>query len=294
MVLGSRLQTAPTETKISDLNDDDKGEAMVKRIFLTVLTLFIAVAATAQDQLPTDTIKTAKADFRITFLGHASLLFTFKGKHIYVDPVGFWADYTKLPKADVILVSHNETDHLDTKAISTLQTSDTVVVLSQSCENAVAGGVEMYNGDVQTIKGIKVEAVPAYSIVHKRGFGEPYHRRGEGNGYVLAFDDKRVYVASDTELTPEMKSLKNIDVAFLPLNLPYNMTPKMAADAVKAFKPKIVYPYQYERQDPQNLVDLLQNTKGVQVRIRNMYGISGSAWGPGWNREGITLPSSSY
>lgn len=268
---------------------------MVKRLLLTALAMFITVSATAQEQFPTDTIKTKKSEFTITFLGHASLLFTYKGMRIYVDPVGFWADYTKLPQADLILVTQNETDHLDTKAIFTLRTPETIVVLSQSTEHAVEGGVEMYNGDVRTFKGIKVEAVPAYNIVHKRDFGDPYHRKGEGNGYVLTFDDKRVYVASDTELIPEMKALKDIDVAFLPMNLPYNMTPQMAAAAVKLIKPKIVYPYQFQQEDPNRLVDLLKSTKGVQVRIRSMFGISSAAGsGSGWDREGITKPSSSY
>lgn len=266
---------------------------MVKKIVLAALMLLLASPATAQVQLPTDTIQTAKSSFTITFLGHASLLFTYKGRHVYVDPVGFWADYTKLPKADLILVTHNETDHLDTKAIFTLRTPETVVVLSPSTEHAVEGGIEMYNGDVRTFMGIRVEAVPAYSVTATRGFGELYHRKGDGNGYVLTFEDKRVYVASDTQLTPEMKALKKIDVAFLPLSLPYNMTPQMAAEAVRAFKPKIVYPYQYEREDPSKLADLLKGNKDVQVRVRSMYGVSGSAWGSGWNREGITLPSSS-
>ncbi len=266
---------------------------MLKKIALVALMLWFAGPATAQVPLPTDTIQTAKSSFTITFLGHASLLFTYKGRHVYVDPVGFWADYTKLPKADLILVTHNETDHLDTKAIFTLRTPETVVVLSPSTARAVEGGLEMANGDVRTLLGIRVEAVPAYSVTATRGFGELYHRKGDGNGYVLTFDDKRVYVASDTQLTPEMKTLKKIDVAFLPLNLPYNMTPQMAAEAVRAFRPKVVYPYQYEREDPNKLADLLKGNKDVQVRVRSMYGVSGSAWGSEWNREGITLPSSS-
>ncbi|MHC1742174.1 MAG: MBL fold metallo-hydrolase [Syntrophobacteraceae bacterium] len=268
---------------------------MVKRLLLTALALMITVSATAQDQFPTDTIKTEKSELSITFLGHASLLFTYKGMRIYVDPVGFWADYTRLPTADLILVTQNETDHLDTRAIYTLSAPDTIVVLPQSAEHVLPDGVEMYNGDTKTFNGIKVQAVPAYNIAHKRGFGDAYHRKGEGNGYVLTFDDKRVYVASDTELIPEMKALKNIDVAFLPMNLPYNMTPQMAAAAVKAFKPKIVYPYQFEKEDPTKLADLLKGTKGVEVRIRSMFGISAPGGsGSGWSREGITKPSSGY
>ena len=129
----------------------------------------------------------------------------------------------------------------------------------------------MQNDDVKTVEGLKIEAVPAYNIVHKRSGGQPFHPKGQGNGYIITFGDKRVYVAGDTENTPEMKSLKNIDIAFLPMNLPYTMTPEMVADAAKAFEPKILYPYHYGRTDPQKLIELLQDSKkNIEVRIREM------------------------
>jgi L-ascorbate metabolism protein UlaG (beta-lactamase superfamily) len=112
--------------------------------------------------------------------------------------------------------------------------------------------------------------VPAYNIVHKRSSGSPFHPKGQGNGYVVTFGDKRVYIAGDTENVPEMKRLKGIDIAFLPMNLPYTMTPEMVADAAKAFAPKILYPYHYGKTDPTKLVDLLKDTKGIEVRIRKM------------------------
>ena len=128
----------------------------------------------------------------------------------------------------------------------------------------------MKNGDVQTVKGIRIEAVPAYNIVHKRPNGQPYHPKGVGNGYVLTFGDKRVYVAGDTENIPEMKALRGIDIAFLPMNLPYTMTPEMVADAAQAFQPKVLYPYHYGETDPSELVKLLEGQKGIEVRIREM------------------------
>lgn len=128
----------------------------------------------------------------------------------------------------------------------------------------------MNNGETQTIDGVKIEAVPAYNIVHKRENGEPYHPKGLGNGYVLTFGDKRVYIAGDTEDIPEMKSLQAIDCAFLPMNLPYTMTPEMVADAATAFRPKILYPYHYGDTDTSRIVLLLKDANGIEVRIRRM------------------------
>ena len=110
---------------------------------------------------------------------------------------------------------------------------------------------------MKTVEGLKIEAVPAYNIVHMHDSGEPFHPRGVGNGYIITFGDKRVYIAADTENTREMKELKNIDIAFLPMNVPYTMTPEMVADAAKAFKPKLLYPYHYGNTDTSRIVDLL-------------------------------------
>jgi len=103
----------------------------------------------------------------------------------------------------------------------------------------------MKNGDVQMVQGLKIEAVSAYNIVHTRDNGEPFHPQGIGNGYIMTFGDKRVYIAGDTENIPEMKELGAIDIAFLPMNLPYTMTPEMFADAARMIKPQILYPYPY-------------------------------------------------
>ena len=128
----------------------------------------------------------------------------------------------------------------------------------------------MKNGQTKETAGLKIEAVPAYNLVHKRPDGQPFHPKGVGNGYVITFGQTRVYIAGDTENTPEMKALKKIDIAFLPMNLPYTMTPEMVADAVKAFKPKILYPYHYGETDTNTLVALLKDFKETEVRIRKM------------------------
>lgn len=217
-----------------------------------------------------DTVDTSKGPLKIHFIGHGTLFFEFGGKVIHVDPVGQFADYSKLPKADLILLTHDHPDHLDVKAIETIRTEKTRIILTQSCAGKIKGGTVMKNGDVETVESLRIEAVPAYNIVHMMSAGVPFHPKGRDNGYIITFGDKRVYVAADTENTPEVKGLKNIDIAFLPMNLPYTMTPQMVADAAKAFKPRILYPYHYGDTDVKTLIDLMKDVKGVEVRIRKM------------------------
>ncbi|OGP54177.1 MAG: metal-dependent hydrolase [Deltaproteobacteria bacterium RBG_13_52_11] len=243
---------------------------MFKEILPMIFVVFAAVSANAQEQFEKDIITTSSGDLKILFIGHGSLIFTFNGKFIHVDPYGTLADYSKLPKADIILITHDHPDHLDPQAIAMIRTKNTALVLTKTCAEKITDGIVMKNGDVQTVQGLKIEAVPAYNIVQKRDNGQPFHPRGVGNGYVMTFGDKRVYVAGDTENIPEMKALRGIDVAFLPMNLPYTMTPEMVADAAKAFKPKILYPYHYGDTDTSKIVAALKDTKGIEIRIRKM------------------------
>ena len=238
-------------------------------VLINFLLMVFVVSAAAQESFAKDTIKTSAGDLKITFVGHGSLMFTFAGKTIHVDPYSKVADYTKLPKADIILLTHDHLDHLDLKALNPVRTPKTLVVLTQTCTKQVEGGMVMNNGDTKVIEGLKIEAVPAYNIIHKRD-GQPFHPKGIGNGYIITFGDKRVYVAGDTENIPEMKELKGIDIAFLPMNVPFTMTPEMVADAAKVLKPKILYPYHYSQTDTSKLLDLLKDSKGIEVRIRNM------------------------
>jgi L-ascorbate metabolism protein UlaG (beta-lactamase superfamily) len=143
-------------------------------------------------------------------------------------------------------------------------------LLTESCAKSLDGGKVMKNGDATTVDGIRIEAVPAYNRAHMRKPGVPFHPKGEGNGYILTFGDKRIYVAGDTENIPEMKRLTGIDVAFLPMNLPYTMTPEMAADAALALSPKILYPYHYGDTDTGKLVELLKDHPEIEVRIRHL------------------------
>ena len=161
------------------------------------------------------------------------MIFHFNDKIIHVDPVERYADYSNMPGADLILITHE-------------------------------------HGDQKTVKGIAVKAVLAYNIVHKRDNGMPYHPKGAGNGYVIDFGKTRVYVAGDTENIPKMKELSGINIAFLPMNLPYTMTPKMVADAVRMFNPKILYPYHYGNTNPEEIVRLLKDKNDCEVHVRDL------------------------
>jgi L-ascorbate metabolism protein UlaG (beta-lactamase superfamily) len=224
---------------------------------------------TELDRFETDVLPTSAGDLAITFLGHGSLLFVFKGMNIYVDVYGEVADYSKLPKADLVFLTHEHFDHLDPKALASIQTGKTRLVYTDACAKQLPGGAVMRNGDQLIVEGIPVEAVAAYNMIHLRENGQPFHPKGAGNGYIFTFGSLRVYVAGDTENTLEMKAVKNIDVAFLPMNLPYTMTPEMVADAAKAFHPRILYPYHFGKTDTARLADLLKGEK-VELRVRKM------------------------
>ena len=238
-------------------------------LFLILGVCGIGLAGAAET-FEKDVVKTAAGDLEITFIGHGSLMFKFGGKIIHVDPYSKLADYAKLPKADLIFLTHEHQDHLDPVALQLVSTGKTVVVLTEKCAEKVPGGIIMHNGDTRLVEGIAVEAVPAYNLVHKRDNGQPFHPKGTGNGYLLTFGDKRIYIAGDTENIPEMSRLKRIDIAFLPMNLPYTMTPEMAADAARSFKPKLLYPYHYGETDPARLVSLLKGSPEIEIRIRRM------------------------
>ncbi len=238
-------------------------------LFLSAL-MMVSASAEAAGSYRTDIIKTSAGELNITFIGHGSLMLTFGSTVIHVDPYSKVADYSIFPKADIILLTHDHPDHLDLSALNLVRTDHSRVVMTETCAQQLQGGIILKNGDVRTIDGFTVEAVPAYNLVHKRDNGQPFHPKGVGNGYILTFGDKRVYIAGDTENTPEMKSLQNIDIAFLPMNLPYTMTPEMVADAARAFQPKILYPYHFGDTDTSRLVKLLEDQPGIEVRIRNM------------------------
>ncbi len=223
-----------------------------------------------QELYEKDVVSTSGGDLEIGFLGHASLVLTYQGKKIYIDPFHEVADYSKLPPADAILITHTHGDHLDPQALAFIRKEKTTVIYTQECAQQLAGGTILRNGETGSAAGIGIQAVPAYNLVHKREDGQPWHPKGNGNGYVLTVGDKRIYIAGDTENIPEMKSLSNIYCAFLPMNIPYTMTPEMTADAAKSFGPKILYPYHFGKTDTAKIIELLASNKEIEIRIRRM------------------------
>ncbi len=251
------------------------GAKTILILTAAILAALPILSARAAGKFVTDAVMTAAGDLRLTFIGHATLMLEFGGKVVHVDPWGKLADYTALPKADLILVTHEHQDHLDPQAVETARKEGTTVVVNRTSAGKIPGAAAMGNGDRKDLKWITIEAVPAYNVVHMRSPGVPYHPKGNGNGYVLTFGESaterhvRVYVAGDTENIPEMKGLADIDVAFLPMNLPFTMTPEMAADAARSFKPDILYPYHFGDTDTSALVKLLKGS-GIEVRVRDM------------------------
>ena len=239
------------------------------RVSILITILCISFLSNAQE-FEKDIFNTSKGELAITFIGHGTLMMEFDEQVIHIDPVGNYADYSTMPKADLILITHEHGDHLDINAISKIKKENTTVILTQSCSGKYPEGEIMKNGDKTSVAGLSISAVPAYNLVHKRGDGSFFHPKGRGNGYIIDFGNTKVYVAGDTENIPEMKSLKDIDIAFLPMNLPYTMTPEMVADAAKAFQPKILYPYHFGSTNTNELLELLKDETSVEVRVRSL------------------------
>lgn len=223
----------------------------------------------AQQGFEHDALATDKGTAELWFIGHGTLIIKFDNLVIHVDPYSAVADYGSLPKADLILITHQHGDHLDLQAIDKIKQANTFIICNKLSSDKLPGSYVMQNGDTKEWNHIKIEAVAAYNIKHERAPGKPFHPEGEGNGYVLTLGDKKVYIAGDTEDIPEMTKLKDIDVAFLPMNLPYTMTPEMVASAIKMFNPKVVYPYHYGDTDASLLISLVDSSK-TEIRIRNL------------------------
>lgn len=241
----------------------------MKTYFAFLLPFFLLPLTTshAQQSFESDTFAVGQKKLVIHFIGHGTLMLDYDGLVIHIDPVSRYANYSKLPKADIILVTHQHQDHLDKNAIALIKKETTVIIADKASQEILGEGQVMANGDTLTIKDIKIIAVPAYNTTKGR---DKFHPKGRDNGYVLYFGGKKIYIAGDTEDIPEMKNLKNIDIAFLPMNQPYTMTAKQLVKAVKMIKPQIVYPYHYGDNDISALPQLLKGIKGTELRIRRM------------------------
>jgi L-ascorbate metabolism protein UlaG (beta-lactamase superfamily) len=245
--------------------------------FALVSTSAFAAAALTGDRIPA----TTGGDIVVHPLKHATLAMAWNNQTIYVDPApppgggDAVAAFAGMPPANIILVTDIHGDHFNGPALSSLAGANAVIVAPQAVVDHAdfpaalkARTRVLANGATVTVNGIAIEGVPMYNITEGR---LQFHAKGRGNGYVLNLGGKRVYIAGDTEATPEMKALRNIDVAFVPMNLPYTMTPEQAAEGVLAFKPKIVYPYHYAMSDLAAFARAVGTTNGVEVRQRNWY-----------------------
>lgn len=238
----------------------------MKIYFFLLLPLLLFSLASAQP-FEADTFAVGQKKLVISFIGHGTLMLDYDGFIIHVDPVSQYADYSRLPKADLILVTHHHQDHLDKEAIARILSDKTRIILNRASYDILGFGKAMANGDSVRLGEVGITAVPAYNTTKGR---EKYHPKGRDNGYLLDIGGKRIYIAGDTEDIPEMKKLKNIDLAFLPMNQPYTMTPKQLAAAVKTIKPRIVFPYHYGDSDLKGLPGLLKGQAGAELRIRRM------------------------
>src|SRR5271167_3376127 len=231
--------------------------------FLAAMS-YSAFSATAPQMFPT-----AAGEVKITPLYHASTLIEAGGKVIYLDPAKP-AKLGSLRKADLILITDIHGDHMDPASIAAISKAGTEILAPPAVVATVTTAKPIANGESKTWQGFTIEAIPAYNLKRGPAPGQLFHDKGRGNGYVLTYGGKRFYFSGDTEGIPEMRALKNIDVAFVCMNLPYTMPPDEAADAVKAFHPKIVIPYHYHGSDLSVFQKGLEGT-GIEVRLLEWY-----------------------
>ena len=243
----------------------------MKAILHTLCTLpfLFAMAALAFGAAEPQTFPTSAGPVKITPLNHASTLIEAGGKVIYLDPAKP-VDFSARPKADLIVITDIHGDHMDPDSIKAVSKGDTEIFAAPAVVQTVTTAKPIANGEKKTWQSWTIEAVPAYNLKRGPAPGKFFHDKGRGNGYVLTYGGKRFYFSGDTEGVPEVRALKNIDVAFVCMNLPYTMPPEEAADAVKAFHPKIVIPYHYRGSDLSVFQKALEGT-GIEVRLLDWY-----------------------
>ncbi len=242
----------------------------MKKFLLSALFYF-AVMTVAFSQTISgyemDEVNSGKDKVEFYFFGHASLMIRYNGQHIYIDPVSQYAKYDQLPKADLILITHDHSDHLDLRAIKAIINDSTDIVSNNISALKNLNSKILGNNQSIVLNSINIEAVPAYNTTKGR---IQYHPKGRDNGYVLTLGKTRIYIAGDTEDIEEMKKLKGIDIAFLPVNQPYTMKTEQLLNAVKMINPKIVYPYHFSYTNKIEMQEIIENNTKSEVRIRKM------------------------
>ena len=233
--------------------------------------IFVVILCAFHNIYAAEEFKTAKGKVVVTPINHATMVVEWDGKIIYVDPVGQPDWYNNFSKPDVILLTHVHGDHYKEAVLKAVVGPETKIIAPPALAGVFSGALKsaviaVASGTDTQKLGFKLEAVASYNTTPPR---KRFHPKGQGNGYVLNLGGKRIYISGDTEGTPEMLALKDIDVAFLCMNLPYTMDVAAAAKAVKAFKPKVVYPYHSRGQDTAKFKALVGD--GAEVRLRNWY-----------------------
>jgi L-ascorbate metabolism protein UlaG (beta-lactamase superfamily) len=249
--------------------------SIVRQPLCCLAALLVASGPVLAAEVPLtgDRVATKEGDLIIHPVNHATLALGWKNLTIYVDPVGGAARFAELPRPDLILLTDIHGDHLSADTLKAVASDKTALVAPAAVAEQLLAELRqrttvLANGQTQSLLGITIEALPMYNLTADRA---KYHTKGRGNGYVLTFGDKRVYLSGDTEDIPEMRALKNIDIAFLCMNLPYTMTVEQAAGAVREFRPKIVYPYHCRGSDLEKFKKLVGDDVGVEVRLRDWY-----------------------
>jgi L-ascorbate metabolism protein UlaG (beta-lactamase superfamily) len=242
----------------------------MKKLFLLLMAVLGLNTACGQSPYEVDEFTTASGKtVKFHALMHACIRIQYDGKEIQIDPVSKLGNrsinYAAMPKADYIFVTHEHADHYDAVALKTLSADKTQLVMNKRCADMYGSGKMMANGDKLQLADVSVEAVPAYNSTAGR---EQFHPKGRDNGYILTIDGLRIYIAGDTEDIPEMAQIKDIDIAFLPCNQPYTMTPDQLVRAAKVIKPKVLFPYHYGQTDLSSIPAQLEGT-GIDVRIRH-------------------------
>ena len=235
--------------------------------------LMVATAGAADATLSGDRVPTSQGDLVIHPINHATLAMSWNHMVIYADPVGGAKRFEGLPRPNLIVLTDIHGDHLSAETLKALATENTALVAPPAVASQLPADLKarttiLTNGETKVVSTITIEAIPMYNTTPERNH---FHAKGRGNGYMLTLGDKRVYLSGDTEDIPEMRALKNIDVAFVCMNLPYTMTVEQAASAVREFRPKIVYPYHYKGSDVEKFKKLVGNDVGVDVRLRDWY-----------------------